>query len=112
MAEMFTTGAWKATAGKEAAFVEAWTAFAVWASGMTGAGTLRLARDVGDGGRFISFGRWESNESVRAWKSNQEFRERLARVLQYVDEFAPRELEVIAAVEAGANVAFAEAAGV
>ena len=109
MAEMFTTGTWKPTAGKDDAFVKAWSEFAAWASTMTGAGTLRLARDVRDGEGFVSFGRWASYESVNGWKSNPEFQERLARVLQYVDEFAPRELELIAAVEAGASVALAQA---
>ena len=100
MGEVYTTGAWKPRAGREDAFVEAWTEFAAWASGMAGAGTLRLARDTRDRERFVSFGRWKSNESVRAWKGDPEFRERLAQVMQYVDEFAPTELELVAAVDA------------
>jgi heme-degrading monooxygenase HmoA len=107
MGEIYTTGAWKPRAGKEDVFVGAWTEFAAWASGMAGAGTLRLTRDARDRQRFVSFGRWESNESVRAWKSDPDFRERLARVMQYVDEFAATELELIAAVDARANASVA-----
>jgi len=102
VAEILTTGRWKPNAGKEEAFVDAWAGFAAWASEMPGAGTLRLARDVRDAELFVSFGAWESVDAVRAWKSSPDFRERLARVLQHVDEFEPSELAVVATVEAGA----------
>jgi heme-degrading monooxygenase HmoA len=102
MAEIYTTGRWKPNAGKEEAFVEAWAGFAAWASEKTGAGTLRLTRDVRDTELFLSFGAWESIDAVRAWKSAPDFRERLARVLQHVDEFEPTELTVVATAEAGA----------
>ena len=103
MGEIYTTGRWTPSAGKAEAFVEAWAEFAAWASGRRGAGTLRLTRDVRDPNVFLSFGAWESVEAVRAWKEEPEFRERLARVLQHVDEFEPTELAVVAT--AGADVA-------
>jgi heme-degrading monooxygenase HmoA len=82
--------------------VAAWTEFAVWASGMPGAGELRLVREVGDGGRFLSFGVWASDDAVRAWKSAPEFRPRLARVLEHVAQFEPSELALVATARAGA----------
>jgi heme-degrading monooxygenase HmoA len=100
--EIYTTGRWKLGAGKEDAFVDAWARFATWASGFPGAGALRLTRDLRDGDVFVSFGRWETIEAVRTWKGAPEFRERLARVLQHVDEFEPTELELVAVAEAGA----------
>ncbi len=101
MADVYTTGAWKPNAGEEDAFVEAWAEFARWASDMPGAGTVRLARDLRDPGRFVSFAAWESIEAVRGWKSSPEFRERMGRVQRHVDKFAPTELEVVAAFERG-----------
>jgi heme-degrading monooxygenase HmoA len=98
---IYTTGRWKPNAGKEDAFVEAWARFAAWASGIPGAGELRLARDERERELFVSFGVWESIDAVRAWKSTPDFRERLARVLQHVDEFEPSELTVIATAHAG-----------
>jgi heme-degrading monooxygenase HmoA len=103
--EIFTTGTWRPNVGKEDAFVDAWAGFAAWASGMPGAGTLRLARDVRDAELFVSFGMWESIDTVRAWKSAPDFRERLARVLQHVDEFEPSELALVATAEAGTGSA-------
>ena len=97
MGEIFTTGRWKPNEGKEAAFIDAWTGFAAWASSRPGAGTLRLTRDAQ---LFPSFGAWESIEAVRAWKGAPKFRERLARVLQHVSEFVPSELALVAMAEA------------
>jgi heme-degrading monooxygenase HmoA len=96
MTATYTTGTWAPYQGREAAFVQAWVEFATWASAMPGAGALSLTRDVLDSGRFVSFGSWESLEAVREWKASPAFRERMALVLQYVDEFQPSELAVIA----------------
>lgn len=104
MSEVYTSGSWTPNPGSEQAFVEAWSSFASWASGVEGAGTLRLVRDLNEPSHFVSFGDWQSIEQVRAWKSSPEFRERMAQVLQHVDTFRPTELELVAAVEAGALV--------
>ena len=101
MAEMITTGIWVVHEDKQAAFMEAWAALAGWATTMPGAGTLRLGREVGDPTRFVSFGAWESPELVHAWKANSEFREHMAQVLQYVDDFRPSELDVVAGATGG-----------
>lgn len=101
MAEIYTTGTWKPRPGADEAFVEAWAEFAAWASGMPGAGTLRLTRDRHDPERFISFGAWGSDEAVRSWKAAPDFQERMARVLQHVDEFQASELGVVTVAESG-----------
>src|SRR5262249_14117273 len=98
---VYTTGTWRPTAGREEAFVEAWEAFASWASGMPGAGQLRLTRDLFDEGRYVSFGDWASVEDVRSWKTSPEFKERMAQVLQHVGEFQPLELGLVAVAEDG-----------
>jgi heme-degrading monooxygenase HmoA len=102
MSEIFTVGRWTLADGKEEAFVEAWTAFAAWASSHPGAGKLRLARDVRTPNMYVSFGRWDGIDSVRAWKGGAEFRERLAQVVQHVADFAPTELAIVATAESGA----------
>ena len=96
MAELVTTGTWSVDPTKEVDFIDAWAAFAAWASSMPGAGTLRLGRDVSVAARFVSYAVWEDPDAVRAWKSMPEFRERLARVLQHVDDFHAVELDVVA----------------
>ena len=95
MTEVYTTGTWRPKPGREEEFVAAWTAFAGWAAASDGAGTLRLTRDRGDSARFVSLGRWQNGEVVAAWKGSPEFRERIGRVLQHVDDFVPAELDVV-----------------
>lgn len=97
MAEMITTGIWVVSEGKQTAFVEAWSEFAVWASAMDGAATLRLGRDSADANRFVSFGPWASADHVHAWKASGEFRARMAQVMQHVDVFHPSELDLVSA---------------
>ena len=103
MTELVTTGTWRVHPEREADFVQAWAAFVQWASGMPGAGTLRLGRDVGDPSRFVSFGVWQDADSARAWKSAPQFRERMARVLRFVDEFQAAELDVVATAADGSS---------
>lgn len=100
MTEMLTTGTWLVDEAEQAAFVDAWSAFAAWASSMDGAGTLRLGHDGREPNRFVSFAPWASADQVHAWKSSPEFGERMAQVLRYVEEFLPSELEVVAAAGA------------
>jgi heme-degrading monooxygenase HmoA len=47
---------------------------------------------------LVSFGQWESAEAADAWKASPEFRERMARVQQYVAKFTPAELVIVEAV--------------
>jgi len=101
MTTIYTSGTWKPNPGSEKDFVAAWEQFAAWASGMPGAGRLQLVHDLREPDRFVSFGDWESLEQVRAWKGSPDFRERMARVLQHVDEFHPAELTLIASAEHG-----------
>ena len=101
MSHIYTTGTWSPYPGQEEDFVRAWEQFATWASSMPGAGRLSLARDMRETERFISFGGWDSLEQVRGWKGSPEFRERMAQVLQHVDEFQPAELTLIASAEHG-----------
>jgi heme-degrading monooxygenase HmoA len=105
MGAVYTTGSWKPSQGREDDFVAAWEEFAGWASGRLGAGRLRLTRDLFEEGRYVSFGEWTSLEEVHAWKASPEFKERMAQVLQHVDEFKPAELEEIALAESGAVTA-------
>ena len=102
MSTYYTAGRWIPRPDEAEAFVEAWTEFAAWASGMPGAGELRLVREVGDAGHYVSFGVWASDDAVRAWKSAPEFRPRLARVLEHVAQFEPSELSLVATARAGA----------
>ena len=100
MSTVYTSGTWKPSLGRETAFVEAWEQFAAWASQMPGAGRLRLTHDLYEEGRYVSFGDWASEDAVRGWKGSPEFKERMAQVLQHVDEFQSAELGLVATAPA------------
>jgi heme-degrading monooxygenase HmoA len=109
MTELVTTGTWIVAPTRQVAFVQAWASFAEWASSMPGAGKLRLGVDAADPTRYVSFGEWQDAASARAWKSAPQFRERIARVLQHVDEFRPAELEIVATATLGSSAALVPA---
>jgi len=96
---VYTTGSWQPFPAQEEAFVAAWEEFARWAGGLDGAGEAILARDVRAEGRYVSLVGWESMEAVRGWKGHPEFKERMSRVQQFIDKFAPTELEVVARLQ-------------
>jgi len=99
MPETYTSGVWLAKAGEEDDFVAAWREFANWARTMPGCGTLRLVRDLEEPSRFMSFAPWESFETQRDWKENDEFRERIMRVRRHVDDFTPSTFELVTQVD-------------
>jgi heme-degrading monooxygenase HmoA len=103
MTETVTTGTWWVEESKTAAFLDAWAAFAAWTGSLAGAGTLRLGRDRGEPTRYVSFATWEDLEAVRAWKAMPEMRERLAAVVQHVDDFHSDELELVVSVTNAAS---------
>jgi heme-degrading monooxygenase HmoA len=101
MSGVYTTGSWRPYPGQEDDFIEAWGVFASWANGLPGAGVARLARDLRDPERFVSFVEWADLESVRAWKGSPEFKERMGRVQKHIDGFAPTEVEIVATCARG-----------
>lgn len=94
MAETYTMGFWTAKAGEEDTFVAAWTEFADWIKDQPGVGTMRLVRDLSDPAKFISFADWDGVDEIHRWKGTPEFRERIGRVKQHTDAFAPTEAEL------------------
>lgn len=105
MNQHFTSGRWTVEAGSEADFIEAWTAFASWASVQPGAGTLMLTRDLDAPDRFVSLGGWQGLDAIRSWKDSPEFRERMGQVLQHVSGFESRNLGLVATAADGRSMA-------
>jgi heme-degrading monooxygenase HmoA len=99
--EIFTYGRFEVAPENEEAFVEAWIEFASWASERSGAGSIRLFRDVRNPGRFVSLGQWDDAEAVRGFKSAPEFKERLGRLVKLAAEFEPTEHVTLAKATGG-----------
>ena len=104
MSELITTGIWTVKPGEHGAFEQAWTDFATWASTQPGATTLRLGHNTADAERYVSFAPWTDPDSVRAWKSQPGFQQRMGQVRRHVVAFEPLELDVVASIASPASV--------
>jgi len=49
----------------------------------------------------VSFGQWDDADAVQAWKSSDEFKQRLGRLVKQSSEFEPTELVVLRRVSGG-----------
>jgi heme-degrading monooxygenase HmoA len=101
VAVTYTSGIWLVREGHEADFVAAWSDFAQWIAGWPGAQELRLVRDLDQPHRFLSFAPWDSFDEQRAWKESPEFRERIGRVREHVEDFTPSTYELVLTVRPG-----------
>jgi heme-degrading monooxygenase HmoA len=98
MAEVYSSGTWRAKDGEEKDFEEAWTGFAEWLSTIPGSGTARLTKDMDNPGVYVSFAPWESLDAMHAWKSSPDFPKHMGAVQAHVAEFTPHEMELVAEV--------------
>ena len=97
----YSTGSWLPFPDQEEPFLEAWKEFAGWAAGLPGAAGDALLRPRPARSRALrQLLGWESIEAIKAWKTHPEFKERMSRVQQHIDKFAPTETEVVARVTA------------
>jgi len=105
VAETYTMGFWTAKPGEEDALIAAWREFAEWMKEtQPSVRELRLARDLKEPEKFISFADWDGIEAIHAWKSSPEFKERIGRVKRHTDDFTAAEAELTVNVGAAAPV--------
>jgi len=96
MPRFYSHSTWTVKPGREDEFVAAWQEWVAW-SALQGLGTsARLLRDVDDPRRFVSFGPWEDLDTVRRWRAEPGFRERVERLQALVERFEPHTLEQVA----------------
>ena len=96
---LFTAAQWQTKAGKEKDFIQLWQKFASWSAKTFNANGAHLLQDISEPGRFISFGRWDSQASIDDWRSRSEFKEFLKQAHELCDRAEPHTFKV--AAEAG-----------
>jgi heme-degrading monooxygenase HmoA len=94
MAEAYTHSTWQVKPGLEDEFVRRWEDLARWSALQGLSSRAKLLRDVDEPSRVVSFGPWESMESVRRWRAAPGFHERVARLQEVLDDFE-RTLKVV-----------------
>jgi heme-degrading monooxygenase HmoA len=96
MRQAYTHSTWVVKPGREDEFVRRWKELADWSALQGLTASAKLLRDVDQPNRFISFGPWESVDTVRRWRSAQGFHERVGRLQEVLDGFEPHTLEQVA----------------
>jgi heme-degrading monooxygenase HmoA len=103
MTEIYTVGIWTVKAGREEEFVAAWEAMGEATIAEFPAADGRLLHDVDNPGRFVSFGPWDSHDTIAAWRASTSFQEGVARIRELLDAFEPGTYEVSAEVSANSS---------
>lgn len=95
MSEAYTHSTWRVKPFLEDEFVRRWEELAYWSALQGLTSQAKLLRDVDDPNRFVSFGPWESMESVHRWRAASGFHEHVARLQEVLDESEPRTLTLV-----------------
>lgn len=95
MGQPYTYSVWQVKPGLEDEFVRRWTEFADWTALQGLAASAKLLRDLEDPSRFVSFGPWESLDTIRRWRHQPGFHERVVRLHEVLASFEPRTLELV-----------------
>jgi len=78
---VFAFGYFTVKPGSEEPFLEKWQHFAQWTlNHAKGARWMYMVRDLEDPQLFVSFGPWESPESVTEWRQSSRFRSTFAEL--------------------------------
>ncbi|HDR73080.1 MAG TPA: antibiotic biosynthesis monooxygenase [Methanoculleus sp.] len=95
--ELFTVGLWTVKSGNEEEFVKKWQAFARWSlDAMEGGSWAYLLQDAEQKNRFISFGPWDSLETIAAWRNKPEFKSAIAEFRDLCEEVTPGTMKEVA----------------
>ena len=93
----YTSGNWVTEAGKEAEFIERWTAFTQWSlENAPGAQEFVLIQDSNDPRHFMSFGAWSDGDAVKTWRQAPEFGDRLGECRALCEHFEAHDFTVAA----------------
>jgi heme-degrading monooxygenase HmoA len=95
----YTSGDWRVKDGNEPEFIKRWTEFVTWAKeSASGANEFFLIQQDDAPQHFISFGNWDDQSSVDAWRQSPEFAERLERCRELCDSFQANDFQPVAYV--------------
>jgi len=93
---LFAVGEWTVKPGKEETFLARWEEFARWTmDNLDGTGEVFLLRGAEQKNRFISFGSWQSQEAMAAWRQHPRFREAFLQFRELCDEITPATMEAV-----------------
>lgn len=93
--EPYTHTTWVVKPGFEELFVERWTEWVEWSRTEGFRAQALLLRDLDNPRTFVSFGPWESLDSVARWRGSPGYQERVRLLHAVVESFEPRTFEAV-----------------
>ena len=98
MSEVWSTGTWTVTPGREAEFVEAWREFAEWSDRTYGPARAWLLRHRDRAGVYVSVGPWPSDAVIAEWRADPGFRERIGRIRELLESVETGTLDPVVTI--------------
>lgn len=96
---VYASGTWVVSAGREEEFMQRWTEFLGWTrSAFPEFGSAQLVRDDDEPRHFVSFATWDSVEALREWRSQPEFATRFGACRALCDEMRGSSYKVVASI--------------
>jgi quinol monooxygenase YgiN len=95
MPNVYTHGRWVVRPGQEDAFVEAWTDLARSAGSLRGAHPPTLLRDRDQPNVFLTFGAFDDDAAVEAFRTSDLFRAGVDRIRPLLESFEPSTLDEV-----------------
>jgi heme-degrading monooxygenase HmoA len=93
--QIWASGDWTVTEGKEDEFVERWKAWLGWSSqNVPGFVSATLVRDTQDPRHFVSFSSWKDAGARDAWKNSDGFAEKFPATRELCDAFRGGDFEL------------------
>jgi heme-degrading monooxygenase HmoA len=86
---IYTVGVWTVEPGREDEFVALWRELGEWTlrAFPDATGTLLRNRDVPN--KFVSFGPWDSLETIDRWRSSPEWQDVVGKMRDVLESFEP-----------------------
>lgn len=96
MGQLYTSGDWVTKPGREDDFVAAWEEFALWTTeNVSGAVWAVLTKHDAEPNRFRSFGSWENQEAIEAWRASPDFQQAIGKMKELLESFEAHTLEAV-----------------
>jgi heme-degrading monooxygenase HmoA len=96
----YSSGNWRVREGEQQEFIARWSEFVEWTkANLSGSNEVVLIQQVSDPQHFLSFGRWDGQDSIDAWRQSPEFAEKLGRCRELCDDFEANDYELAASFD-------------
>jgi quinol monooxygenase YgiN len=93
--QVYTVGIWTVRPGREDEFVSLWRELADWTLREFPDAAGTLLRDRERPNRFVSYGPWDSVETIERWRATPEWQDVVARMREVLDAFEPGTYDLV-----------------